>query len=160
MIEYAIEIPGEPVGKQRPKVWPIKMKSGVIIRSGVTPEKTVNYTNLVRLLWREKYPGFMPLKGAVRLELRIFKSIPKAAGKKKAALMEAGEIRPETKPDWDNVGKMISDALEGLAYERDSQIASGQVEKLFSSRPRVEIKVMPIDQGLDEHRGEVMEGSG
>ena len=127
MIEYKIEIPGEPVGKQRPKVWPIKMKSGGIIRSGVTPEKTVNYTNLVKLLWREKHPGFMSLKGAVRMEFMIFKSIPKAAGKKKAALMEAGEIRPETKPDWDNVGKMISDALEGLAYERDIRSHRGRL---------------------------------
>jgi Holliday junction resolvase RusA-like endonuclease len=160
MIEYTIEIPGESVGKQRPKVYPIRMKSGIITRGGVTPEKTVNYQNLVKLVWREKYPGFMPLKGPVRMELGIFKSIPKSASRKKAALMEAGEIRPETKPDWDNVGKMISDALEGLAYERDSQIASAIVEKFFSHRPLVEVKVMTIGQGLDEHRGETKEGSG
>jgi len=155
MTEYTIEIPGEPVGKQRPKVYPIRTKSGIITRGGVTPEKTVIYQNLVKLLWQEKYPGFMPLKGALRMELWIFKSIPKSASKKKAALMEAGAIRPETKPDWDNVGKMISDALEGQAYGRDSQIASGRVEKFFSSRPRVEVKVMTIDQGTIKDAGKI-----
>lgn len=148
--EYTIEIPGEPQGKQRPKIFPIRTKTGIMVRSGVTPVKTVNYTNLVQILWSEKYPGFIPLKGAVRMELRIFKSIPKSVSRKKAAAMETGEIRPETKPDWDNIGKMISDALEGLAYERDSQIASGQVDKYFSSRPRVEVRVMAIDQKMAE----------
>jgi len=50
-------------------------------------------------------------------------------------------IIPEVKPDWDNLGKIASDALEGLAYKRDGQIATGIVHKRYSNQPRLEIEI-------------------
>ena len=34
------------------------------------------------------------------------------------------------KPDWDNIGKAVCDALNGVAYKDDSQASIGSVEKL------------------------------
>jgi len=46
----------------------------------------------------------------------------KAGGIKERAAAEA-EGQPRcARPDWDNVGKLVSDALSGIAYEDDAQV--------------------------------------
>ena len=126
-----LTIPGEPCAKQRPR-----LGKGYTY----TPQKTVNYETLVRELYilqnfRQK------LDGELVMTVRAYFTIPKSASKKKAADMVAGRIRPTKRPDWDNVGKIISDALNGLAYHDDSQIVSATVEKWYSTEPRVEVEL-------------------
>jgi Holliday junction resolvase RusA-like endonuclease len=126
-----LTIPGEPCAKQRPR-----LGKGYTY----TPQKTVNYETLVRELYilqnfRQK------LEGELVMTVRAYFTIPKSASKKKAADMVAGRIRPTKRPDWDNVGKIISDALNGLAYHDDSQIVSATVEKWYSTEPRVEVEL-------------------
>lgn len=42
--------------------------------------------------------------------------------------------------DWDNLGKQVADALNGCAYEDDSQIWAASVVKLLDGvRPRMEV---------------------
>ena len=108
-------IPGEPVGKARPRV----TKWGAY-----TPEKTVNYENLVKVL----YNGPMH-EGYVTMTVTAFYAIPKSASKKKAEQMHSGEIRPTKKPDVDNILKVIADSLNGIAYKDDAQIIKASVEK-------------------------------
>ena len=57
-------------------------------------------------------------------------------------------IRPIRKPDWDNVGKIICDALNGIAYRDDAQIVDALVRKFYSDTPRVivEISDIPYEQ--------------
>jgi Holliday junction resolvase RusA-like endonuclease len=55
--------------------------------------------------------------------------------------MKNREIRPTKKPDADNILKAVLDALNGLAYNDDSQIVSARIEKLYSDNPRVEIVI-------------------
>ena len=55
------------------------------------------------------------------------------------ALAEAGHIRPEKKPDWDNFAKAVTDALKGVVWTDDSRIVSGRTEKYYSLKPRVEV---------------------
>lgn len=55
--------------------------------------------------------------------------------------MRAGAERPITKPDWDNVGKIVSDALNGIAYRDDSQIVDARVVKRYSDNPMVKVSV-------------------
>ena len=139
MIE--LEIPGEPVGKQRPKVFPMRTRTGLIIRRGVTPEKTVNYETLIRQLFAVKYPGFEPLGGPLALTVEAFLLIPKSASRKKKAAMAEGEIIPEKRPDFDNLAKTAADALQGVAFRNDSQIAEAVIRKRYSQVPRMRIAV-------------------
>jgi Holliday junction resolvase RusA-like endonuclease len=128
-----LTIPGEPCAKQRPRT----TKQG----HTYTPQKTVNYETLVRQLYITQ--NFRKqLEGALKMTVRAYFTIPKSASKKKAADMAGGRIRPAKRPDWDNVGKVISDALNGLAYHDDSQIVSATVEKWYSLEPRVEVILM------------------
>lgn len=125
-----LTIPGEPCAKQRPR-----LGKGYTY----TPEKTVNYETLVKQLYimqsKER------LEGALRLTVEAFFSIPKSASRKNREKMLQGEIRPTKRPDWDNIGKIVSDALNGLAYHDDSQIVSATVEKWYSTEPRVEVEL-------------------
>lgn len=45
-------------------------------------------------------------------------------------------------PDWDNLGKLISDAIEGVAYANDRQVSDGVVRRRIDrERPRTEVRV-------------------
>jgi Holliday junction resolvase RusA-like endonuclease len=44
-----------------------------------------------------------------------------------------------SKPDWDNTGKLLSDALNKIGYYDDSAIYDSHVMKWYSRKPRLEI---------------------
>lgn len=121
-------IPGTPVAKGRPRTG----------RYGTyTPQKTVEYENLVKIA----APQGEPLQGALRARIELYFPIPKSKPKKQREAMQAGEIRPTKKPDCDNCIKSITDALNGIAYTDDSQIVSIECEKWYSDRPRAEVMI-------------------
>ena len=129
-------VPGNPQGKQRAKTF----KRGDFA-GAYTPAKTVNYETYIKQLFATKYPAFMPLEGPLMLQFTAYVSIPASTSQKKRALMLEGIIIPEKKPDIDNILKIIMDALESVAYKRDSQIAIAIESKLYSDRPRLELKI-------------------
>jgi Holliday junction resolvase RusA-like endonuclease len=127
-------IPGEPTAKQRPR----HGKFGTY-----TPEQTINYETLVRQLYIQQNFA-RQLEGQLKLKVNAYFAIPKSAPKKAREAMILGILRPVKKPDWDNVGKIISDALNKLAYHDDSQIVSASVEKWYSENPRIEVELEEI----------------
>lgn len=104
-MSLSLTIPGKPLGKQRPRV----TKFGTY-----TPKDTVNYESVVRMLWIEKFEG-PPISGPIEVEIFAAFLPPKSASKKRRLAMITDEIRPTGKPDWDNVGKIVCDALNGGA---------------------------------------------
>ena len=127
-------IPGQPCAKGRPRLG----KYGTY-----TPEKTVNYETLVKQLYIMQNHR-KQLEGALQMRVIAYMPIIKSTSKKNAELMRMGNIRPTKKPDWDNIGKIISDALNGLAYHDDSQIVTATVEKWYSDNPRVEVEIQEM----------------
>jgi Holliday junction resolvase RusA-like endonuclease len=130
-----LTIPGKPMAKQRPRV----LKNGITY----TPRETVNYETLVRQLYIAEHFQ-KQLDGPLQVRIKAYFPIPKSASKVKKAAMEAGDIRPTKKPDWDNVGKLITDALNNLAYHDDSQIVNCTVEKYYSKQSRVEVEIEEV----------------
>ncbi len=55
-----------------------------------------------------------------------------------------GIIRPTKRPDFDNIGKIICDSLNMIAYHDDSAIVDGRVRKFYSDVPRVEVIIKSI----------------
>ena len=86
----------------------------------------------------------MHLEGALKADLNIYMSIPKSTSKKKRAMMLAGEIRPEKKPDNDNIEKIIFDSLNKIAYHDDASIVDNRTCKWYSDDPRVEVTLEEI----------------
>ena len=70
--------------------------------------------------------------------------IPKSVSKKKKKMMLDGDIRPMTKPDLDNIEKIIYDALNGIAYTDDSHIIAQRCAKFYSETPRVEVIITEL----------------
>ena len=64
--------------------------------------------------------------------------IPKSWSKKKRELALKCEILPG-KPDWDNIGKIICDALNGVLYEDDACVFGGVVVKRYGLSEGVEV---------------------
>lgn len=139
-----LTVPGNPQGKQRPKAMRKGQFTGIY-----TPEKTVNYETYIKELFVTKYPDFMPMVGPLIMQFTAFVSIPASTSQKKKALMLDGLIIPEKTPDIDNILKIIMDALESVAYKRDSQIAVAVNVKLYSERPRLEL-IISDQQYLQE----------
>jgi Holliday junction resolvase RusA-like endonuclease len=129
-----LTIPGQPMGKQRPR-----FSNGRVY----TPTATVNYETLIRELYIIGNYG-KQLEGQLAISVNAYFPIAKSASKKDREGMISGEIRPMKKPDWDNVGKIISDSLNGLAYRDDCDIVSARVEKWYSLEPRVEVEIQEI----------------
>ena len=127
-------VPGEPTGKARP----IVTKSGYAF----TPQKTVLYENLIKLEFERQCGDAMyPKPTPIELEVFAYYSIPKSTSKKKQKLMRSGKIRPIKPCDIDNLIKCVSDALNGIAYDDDSQIVRCYGEKFYGEEPRIIVGV-------------------
>ena len=136
-----LEIPGEPIGKARPRV----SKFG-----SYTPKKTKNYETFVKELFFAKH-GQVLLEGPLEVEIKAYFKIPKSVSKKRREEMINGQITPTKKPDIDNVIKGIADALNDIAYEDDKQIVRVIAEKYYSEKPRAEVTIKTIN---DNRRNE------
>ncbi len=77
------------------------------------------------------------------LDVRIiaYYEIPKSTSKKKRREMLEHRIRPTKKPDWDNIGKIVCDSLNLVAYHDDSAVVDAQVRKFYSETPRVDVMI-------------------
>lgn len=73
-------------------------------------------------------------KDPLALDMTAFFPVPASWSMKKKEKALAGAIRPTVKPDGDNVLKQI-DALNGVAFEDDSQIVEMRVRKLYGAVP-------------------------
>lgn len=135
-------VPGPPQGKGRPKVE--RHGDRNIAR---TPDQTVLYENLVRTEYRRQC-GQARFGDDDALDLRVvaYYAIPRSVSKKKRLLMQSGIIRPTKRPDYDNVGKIVSDSLNEVAFKDDAQVVDGLVRKFYSDRPRVVVTIRKAGQ--------------
>ena len=110
-----------------------------------TPRDVVEYANLVKLCFINTFPAWKPsllVDKPLSVIINVYKSIPQSYSKKAQEKALAGEIRPTTKPDCDNIAKNINDALNGVAYPDDKQIVSLSINKFYSDDERVEITII------------------
>jgi Holliday junction resolvase RusA-like endonuclease len=82
--------------------------------------------------------------GPVRLWVTAYFPIPKRTPKELRAVMETETVWYPHVSDWDNLGKLPSDALNGIAYKDDGQVVDGRVRKYYSPNPRVEIEITEL----------------
>ena len=119
-------------GKQRPRMSTNK-KTGR--EYAYTPKTTKEYEKLIQASYIESRKG---------KELNFIKDSPfyiiveayrtplTRLTKKEKEMCLNGEIENTTKPDEDNIKKIVNDALNGLAYDDDSQIINSVTDKDWS----------------------------
>lgn len=133
-------VPGEPVGKGRPRIGRVGGHARMF-----TPEKTANYEGLIALAGTEAMAGRTLLEGAVMVEMRIVLAIPQSMSKKRKAQAIAGELFPTKKPDMDNVIKAIYDGLNGVVWKDDVQVVDAFVRKRYGEVPGVHVRIVPLE---------------
>ena len=79
--------------------------------------------------------------GPVMVTVKAYLGIPESKSKKAKAQMQSGAILPTKKPDCDNIAKIVCDALNGLAYNDDSQITKLIVSKFYDNKPHVRVLI-------------------
>lgn len=129
----------EPMGKGRPQ---FSTYGGRI--TARTPQRTVAYENLVKMEYKAQAGLQFPDDAMLSVRIFAYLSIPKSVSKKKRTAMLEGLIRPTKKPDHDNIGKIVCDALNGIAYRDDAQIVDSLVRKFYSDKPCVLVEISGI----------------
>lgn len=116
----AFSIHGEPVAKGRPR----------FVRAtgrAFTPQKTVNYEDRIEEAAARAMNGREPFAGALRLIVRATFLVPASWSQKRK---NAAHWKT-SKPDADNIAKIVKDALNKIAYRDDAQIAELTVQKQY-----------------------------
>ena len=129
-----IELPGEPRGKGRPR----------FTRAGIayTPAKTRSYEASLSWTAAAAMKGAKPLEGPLVLIVEAYMPIPMSWSGKRQRMAAAGDIRPTTRPDFDNIMKTL-DGLNGIVWRDDAQVVDVRCVKAYSERPRLRITVEP-----------------
>ena len=134
-VKYKIYIYGDPRGKGRPR---FTMKGHAF-----TDAKTAEYERNVKKVWKSSGCECLA-EQPTTIIINAFFRVPSSLSKKKReALFGQPHLH---KPDADNIGKILLDALNGLAYADDKQINTLLVNKKYvdsdDDEPRVEITII------------------
>lgn len=143
-----IQLMGPPLGKGRPKF----SSAGQFVRV-YTPAKTVKYENALKAAGIAAMTGKQPIDGPISVVVYAYMPIPQSWSRAKKAAAMAGDIMPTTKPDFDNITKML-DGLNShpkrfkgdrekrpLVWRDDAIVVAYQFLKQYSDQPRLEITV-------------------
>ncbi len=118
-----IFIPGQPIAQPRVKV----STRGGFARAYVDAKHPIHaYKQAIRLAYVNA--GGEVLEGPVEIRIVCWFERPKSHSKKRRQDREP----KTTKPDLDNVGKAILDALNEIAYNDDGQVFMLTVEKWYA----------------------------
>ncbi len=101
-----------------------------------------DYKRATALLAKRAMAGRELFTGPVAIALTAVFEPPASWTKKARAAALAGEAVPVVKPDWDNLGKIVSDAMNGVVYKDDAQIFDAHVGKRYGEMARVEVAVI------------------
>lgn len=145
MKSVMFQVPGKPQGKARARTVRNSKTGGSF---SYTPENTVLYENLVKAMYINQARGARFEKDkpvAVSIVARFLP--PASASKKKQRQMLDGDILPLKKPDIDNIVKTILDALNGVAYQDDTQVASVTAVKTYSAIECVDVVLKEYEAG-------------
>ena len=119
-----------------------KAGRGIIIDSA--GKKGKDWRNLVASTAQQAFALIGPLTGP--LELHVTFNMPY----RKGDLNKAGALKPSapyyhtTKPDATKMLRAVEDAMTGIAWHDDAQIAVQRVEKHYSSVPGAAIHIKQI----------------
>lgn len=105
-----------------------------------TDKETVNYEAALRTQGQEAMGLEIPLAGALVVTMVAYMAVPASWSNTKRKRCLDGDEVPTTKPDVDNIVKCL-DALNGVVWIDDKQIAGLRVVKKYHEKPGLLIEV-------------------
>lgn len=89
-----------------------------------------------------------PLAGPLSIALTFALPRPKShyrTGARAGELRETAPAWVETRPDIDKLTRAVLDALTGVAYRDDGQVAELKAHKMFGARPGVAVSIVHLE---------------
>lgn len=127
------------VGKARPRV---TTRFGYA--HAYTPAKTREFENLVGWSARRAMCQRPPVASGRAVFVQITVSlVPPLSWSRKRRSDVFGAFCPK-KPDVDNGAKAILDAMNGIVYEDDAQVAGLVVQKFYAEKDEINIKIFTL----------------
>ena len=140
MRNVSFTVPGKPTGKARPRVVTVNGHA-----RAYTPKETAEYEGNIRLEYRAQCGNAYFKRGVpLMVQIVVYMPIPKSASQKQREKMLRGALQPVKKPDWDNIGKIICDALNGVAWHDDAKIVLATVSKRYGLDEGVQVCVSEV----------------
>ena len=144
-------IPGDPQGKKRPR---FSRRTGVMY----TPSETVSYEKMVKEMYHAQGGKKMPetrtvmdekgkcasCQSPLKVEIWAFMEPPARIPMWKKTMMLLNFIMPTKKPDIDNIGKIILDGLNGVAWRDDSVVTDLTIHKRYDENAHVVVEINEI----------------
>lgn len=120
MIHLNFEIPCRAIPQQRARKG--KDRTGKAV--WYDPKGSADYKEFVAWCARKAYRD-APLTGKIDMTIIAYFQRPKTATGRHPVSRTHG--------DWDNLGKAVSDALNGIIYLDDSQVCTALVSKVYTT---------------------------
>ena len=133
MIQF--EIPGPPVA------WARARQSG---KRHYTDPKVKAWKAEVGLRAAQARGMTVLADGALVVVLRFYLSPPPSWPRKRTQEALSGARHPTGKPDADNLGKGVLDALNGVLWRDDAQVVELTVSKRYAKQARTCVTVRPV----------------
>ena len=157
MISFVV--PGLPIAQPRQR-HRVTMMAGKAIATNYTPTKSpVNeFKATVRMAFERAYQG-QPLGGPIALQILFV--FPRPQGMIWKTKPMPGEYHAK-KPDLDNLAKALKDALKGLAWIDDSQVAQLVADKVIAAgdeQTRTEVRIRRLVEPTVDPSGSAGESS-
>ena len=129
-----LNIPVKPIPKARPRA----SYFGGIARI-YTPKRTKDVEQEIAQIARKRLPN-EPLRSPVSISMVFCMPIPKSTSLKNRRKLE-GTPHVKKTGDIDNLIKTVLDALNGIAWEDDSQVFDVSAKKIHSREPSIELSI-------------------
>lgn len=112
------EIPGEPLAFAR---------AGRNGKFSFTPAPQQSFMGMIKAAASQEMQGRAPMEGALTMRIVATYLVPPSWSKKRKAAAKW----KTSKPDADNLSKIVKDALSKVAYVDDAQVAVLSVAKMY-----------------------------
>lgn len=130
-----VRIPGPAQGKARARAGP---------NGWFTPAKTkaaeLAIANHIRATMRAR----PPIDGPVSVQINAIYRPPSSWSKKRQRAAIEARAPKITKPDVDNIAKLVLDALNGVAFVDDNRIVALQVSKVYGPEDMTTIEIREV----------------
>lgn len=123
--------------------WKPGQKSRPVVSTYVD-DATQAYEAMLAANARDAMGDIRPHDGPCVVEVIACFAPPKSWSKRKRAAALAGDLRHTSKPDGDNIVKML-DALNKIVWTDDAHAFDVRVTKRYSAMPRLDITIYPME---------------
>lgn len=127
----ALHIPGEPVAFAR---------SGANGKRRFTPPKQRGFMSILKDEAAKRMDGQAPMEGPISVYIRAVYLAPQSWSQKRK---DAARWKT-SKPDADNLSKIVKDALNTIVYRDDAQVSQLTVQKVYGPVAGLTITVSQI----------------